>query len=337
MPKISVIVPVYNTEKYLHRCVDSILAQAFTDFELLLIDDGSTDSSGAICDEYAQADPRVRVFHIENGGASTARNLGLDNALGDWITFVDSDDWIGSNMYKDMITKAYEDKSEMVVCGVVIENNKIEKVQLQCPIEYVSNKSLQNISLIEGAICSSLWNKLFRRDLFIENNIKSEPRLSMWDDLWIVLRIRFFCPKISIVNNAYYHYRITDSPSITKSNVSSKISSQLLCASLLSDFFREKNVIQQYVVLSNWLKFHAKDALFDEGAYDEWRKQVPETHSYVWQYRSYYGLLRVLRYFIVIYGGNLGCCFLKLYKDIKGKIDKLKRKAFNNNFIRNRR
>lgn len=81
-PKISVIVPIYNTEKYLHRCVDSILSQTFTDFELLLIDDGSTDSSGAICDEYAVMDSRVRVFHKENGGVSSARNLGIGNRKG---------------------------------------------------------------------------------------------------------------------------------------------------------------------------------------------------------------------------------------------------------------
>ena len=81
-PKISVIVPVYNAEKYLHRCIDSILSQTFTDFELLLINDGSKDSSGAICDEYAAKDNRVRVFHKENGGVSSARNLGLDNANG---------------------------------------------------------------------------------------------------------------------------------------------------------------------------------------------------------------------------------------------------------------
>lgn len=93
---ISVIVPVYNTEKYLHRCIDSVLAQTFPDFELLLIDDGSTDSSGAICDEYAAKDGRVRVFHKENGGVSSARNLGLDNAQGEWITFVDSDDYLES-------------------------------------------------------------------------------------------------------------------------------------------------------------------------------------------------------------------------------------------------
>ena len=87
-PKISVIVPVYKVENYLHRCVDSILAQSFTDFELLLIDDGSPDNCGVICDEYAAKDSRVRVFHKPNGGVSSARNLGLDNARGGWIAFV---------------------------------------------------------------------------------------------------------------------------------------------------------------------------------------------------------------------------------------------------------
>lgn len=94
MPKISVIVPVYNTEQYLPRCIDSILAQTFTDFELLLIDDGSKDSSGKICDESAAKDSRIRVFHKENGGVSSARNMGLNNAQGEWITFVDSDDYL---------------------------------------------------------------------------------------------------------------------------------------------------------------------------------------------------------------------------------------------------
>ena len=93
-PKISVIAPVYNVEKYLPRCIDSILAQTFTDFELLLIDDGSKDHSREICDEYAKKDSRIRVFHKENGGVSSARNLGLDNVKGEWITFVDSDDYL---------------------------------------------------------------------------------------------------------------------------------------------------------------------------------------------------------------------------------------------------
>lgn len=102
-PAISVIVPVYKVEPYLHCCLDSILAQTFTDFELLLIDDGSPDQSGAICDEYAIKDSRIRVFHKENGGASSARNLGLDNARGEWVTFVDADDIIDSHFLEGLI------------------------------------------------------------------------------------------------------------------------------------------------------------------------------------------------------------------------------------------
>ena len=94
-PKISVIIPVYNAESTLRRCVDSVLAQTFTDFECLLINDGSKDKSGEICDEYAIRDSRIKVFHKENGGVSSARNVGLDNATGEWIAFVDSDDWVG--------------------------------------------------------------------------------------------------------------------------------------------------------------------------------------------------------------------------------------------------
>ena len=93
-PKISVIVPVYNVEQYLPRCIESILAQTYNDFELLLINDGSSDNSGNICDEYAKNNSRVRVFHKENGGVSSARNMGLDNAQGEYVVFVDSDDFI---------------------------------------------------------------------------------------------------------------------------------------------------------------------------------------------------------------------------------------------------
>ena len=96
LPKISIIVPVFNAEKYIHRCIDSLLAQSFTNFELILVDDGSSDRSGQICDEYAAKDSRVSVFHKKNEGVSSARNLGLDNAKGEWISFVDSGQSISS-------------------------------------------------------------------------------------------------------------------------------------------------------------------------------------------------------------------------------------------------
>lgn len=115
MPKISVIVPVYNVEKYLRQCIDSVLLQSYVDFELLLINDGSKDSSGKICDEYAARDSRVRVLHKENGGVSSARNLGLDNAQGEWIMFLDADDfWADNNILKKLIDVAERDNLDIV-------------------------------------------------------------------------------------------------------------------------------------------------------------------------------------------------------------------------------
>lgn len=121
MPKLSVIVPVYNTEKYLRECINSILAQTFTDFELILVDDGSTDRSGVICDEYANKDKRIRVIHQENGGVTVARRSGIQIACGEYMAFVDSDDWISQDMYQDMMAKAEAYGTDMVLCDIVVE------------------------------------------------------------------------------------------------------------------------------------------------------------------------------------------------------------------------
>lgn len=126
MPKVSIIVPVYKAEKYIKRCVDSIIAQTFSDWELLLIDDGSPDRSGEIIEDYAKADARVRVFHKENGGVSSARNLGLDNAQGEYLTFVDADDWI--------------DADNLAVCLPVIEQNRLDV--LQFPFKRIDEKGI---------------------------------------------------------------------------------------------------------------------------------------------------------------------------------------------------
>ncbi|MCH5296582.1 MAG: glycosyltransferase [Ruminococcus sp.] len=118
MPELSIIVPVYKVEKYLPKCIDSILAQTFTDFELILIDDGSPDRCGEICDEYASKDSRIKVIHQKNQGVSAARNVGLDIAKGTYLGFVDPDDWIEPKMYDVLIRTAKEKKADVVVCGI---------------------------------------------------------------------------------------------------------------------------------------------------------------------------------------------------------------------------
>ena len=118
---ISVIIPVYNSEKFLNRCVDSVLKQSYKELDIILIDDGSSDKSGEMCDQYAQMDKRVRVIHQKNRGVSAARNSGLDVAIGDYCTFVDSDDYIESEMYQSMIDIAEQYNCDVIMCDCVKE------------------------------------------------------------------------------------------------------------------------------------------------------------------------------------------------------------------------
>lgn len=123
MCRLSIIVPVYNVERYLNRCIDSILSQSFQDFELILVNDGSIDESGRICDKYAQIDKRIRVIHKENGGVSQARNVAISVAIGKYIAFVDSDDYISPNMYENLVSTAINTNADIVKCGFIVFDN----------------------------------------------------------------------------------------------------------------------------------------------------------------------------------------------------------------------
>ena len=146
MPVISVIVPVYNVEKYLHRCVDSILAQTFTDFELILVDDGSPDNCGKICDEYAEKDSRIHVIHKVNGGLSDARNAGIDwafaNSNSEWVTFIDSDDWVDKYYLEYLYNSILTHKTKLAVCNY--EKTYGEELSIIIPI-IVANTCARNI------------------------------------------------------------------------------------------------------------------------------------------------------------------------------------------------
>lgn len=167
MPKISIIVPVYNVEKYLRKCIKSILAQTFREFELLLINDGSTDRSGKICDEFAMNDDRIRVFHKVNGGVSSARNLGIKESLGDYIGFVDSDDYIEEDMYAVLYENIVRIHGDISICGfkVIDEDiNQIERIQNSGKIEVLTQEMLvEKETDMPWSIRLDTINKLFRK------------------------------------------------------------------------------------------------------------------------------------------------------------------------------
>ena len=199
-PKISIIVPVYNVEQYLPRCIDSILAQTFTDFEVLLVDDGSKDRSGAICDEYAAKDKRVKTFHKENGGVSSARNLGLDVAKGEWVSFIDADDYISNDFYADILNYNSSDviqKSFTIVTSA--ERTNVVNVVLQ---KLASKNEIDTFFVRKRN--NALWDKIIKREVI--GNVRFDNKISIGEDfiffLALVHKVRLYC--FSSVGRYYY-------------------------------------------------------------------------------------------------------------------------------------
>lgn len=214
-PKISVIVPVYKAEEYLHRCVDSILAQSFTGFELILINDGSPDNSGAICDEYAQKDNRVKVIHKENGGVASARQCGIDNATGEYTIHADPDDWVEPTMLEELYNKAVEENADMVVCDFYVNTHKSCVYRTQQVSKETSQEVLKG--LLFHRLHGSLWNKLIKSACYTDYNIRFVENLNYCEDYLICVNILVNNIKVAYLNKAFYHYdQIVNDNSITR-------------------------------------------------------------------------------------------------------------------------
>lgn len=218
MPKLSVIVPIYNTEKYLSNCIESILNQTFADFELILVDDGSTDGSGDVCDEYCQSDDRVKVIHQKNGGVTEARKQGIEVALGEYISFIDSDDWIESNMYQAMLEKADAYDADMILCDMIAEKQDTSTVirssnlsgffaAQQLEQEIFSNM-LFDFSKNEPGLSLNLCNKLIRSAIAKPAFAEFPSSVTYGEDALGSLICILNSKKIFIMENgAFYHYR----------------------------------------------------------------------------------------------------------------------------------
>ncbi len=201
---ISVIVPIYNVEKYLDRCIKSIVNQTYQNLEIILVDDGSTDNSGKICDEYVKKDDRIKVIHKENGGLSDARNVGIENATGRLIGFVDSDDYIDKDMFELLNTDLTKYDADIAICNVKKENENAELLE-ECGLEEIRvfNKKEALKLLIKDLIKSYAWNKLYKIELFAKVRF---PVGKTMEDVATTYKIFEKAEKIVFEGNTYYHY-----------------------------------------------------------------------------------------------------------------------------------
>ncbi len=220
MPELSIIVPVYKVEPYLPKCIDSILSQTFTDFELILIDDGSPDRCGEICDKYAAKDDRIVVIHQANKGVSAARNAGLDIAKGEYIGFVDSDDYIGKNYYQILINQAIACKAEIVSCAICIcdANGTPKYDTLQTEQVYNSEQMTKELFNTPDKLGGSCCNKVFLRSTV--KDIRFQTNMELCEDRFYLLRCYLICNKnIKLRSPSYY---VVENPNSATRSMCSK-------------------------------------------------------------------------------------------------------------------
>ena len=237
--QISIIIPVFNVEKYLERCIDSILSQTFSDFEIILINDGSKDKSGDICDKYAKIDYRIRVYHKKNEGVSSARNLGLSKANGEWITFVDSDDWIEQKCLEVIIKYAKENALDCIQFsykrindkGEIFETNTAQTTILRFD-EYIKSNSF--------TICAG--GTMFKKKIAIENNIQFIKGLKLAEDQIFMLTIIASCKRLQRIPDMFYCYYLNENSATQKSQFVD------ICESITAlDTFSYREKFQSYI------------------------------------------------------------------------------------------
>ena len=217
---ISIIVPVFNSEKTLGCCIDSILNQTYTNYELLLIDDGSSDKSGYICDQYAKQNCRIKVFHKKNGGISSVRQLGLNKCYGKYIQFVDSDDWIEKKCLEESIRIAEKTNADIVVSDFFINNNANE---IRTRQEYTGNLIEDFFS---GRIFGALWNKLIKAEFIKKSGVSFCHELSFCEDLTFLCELAIHTTIKVVMNpSAYYHYCVNTN-SLTKKTSKIKLENE---------------------------------------------------------------------------------------------------------------
>lgn len=274
-PTISIIVPVYKVEKYLHRCLDSIVNQTFTDWECILVDDGSPDDSGKICDEYAEKDKRFRVFHQTNAGVSNARNKGLDEVKGEYITFIDSDDWVDENMIRELYNCMVLHQAEIIVSGFSV----VDKTQ-RCEI-IVPKLGWLDMPTDFAYYVQNPFAKLFHKTILDKYNIRFPEGIELAEDLYFTFQVYFNSRSIFGLNESFYNYFQNEYSTMHNISVK-KILDNILVVQMIENLIIKFDK-KQWTKWLNIQKSKARNLFISSleiSRCDLWRQTFPETNLF---------------------------------------------------------
>lgn len=316
----SVIVPVYNVEKYLRECVDSILSQTFEDFELILVNDGSKDSSGAICDEYAAKDNRVKVIHKENGGQSTARNVGVKAATGEYAVFLDSDDMLADNHFFEDVKNKSADNTDIVVFRYCkyYEDGRTDACGINLADLDSSNKAefLKELVRRDAFFCSC-WSKCTRMSILKDNNIEFDTSLSCEDMDWyynVVSKAENF----EVIDKPYVYYRQREN-SVTSSFKKKSITDYIYTIKKWSNEFKSiENESEKAVMLSSLAKLYCNLLI----SYSRHTKELKDCKKDIFSFKWLlsYDLnprTKIISKFAKFFGLGLTCTLLQILEKVR--------------------
>ncbi len=247
IPLISIIIPVYNVESYLRRCIESVQGQTYHNIDIILVDDGSTDSSGNICEEYAKRDLRIRVIHKENGGLSDARNVGIKSAFGDYIAFVDSDDYICEVYIQYLASIFFENEADIVLCGYFQGEEECfpkRTIRYRKILSFDSKDMLRQWHGKYKQIETMAWGKLYKKLLFVDNNIYF-PKGYIFEDVYTTHLLVEKAKKIIITNEKLYYY-YKRKGSIINTISEEKLKKSLCAQNQRLDFFSKSGFQEAY-------------------------------------------------------------------------------------------
>lgn len=279
-PQISVIVPIYKIERYLRQCIDSILAQTFTDFELLLIDDGSPDGCPAICDEYAEKDARIRVFHKQNGGVTSARNKGLDNAKGNWIIYIDGDDWIEPTYVEELYNAAINNEADIAICAFRFVYEDGSSV-IEHPTRWDDDKSV-SLNRYISSVWTTAWGSIHKSSLYHNNGVRSPQNITYCEDFHLMARLCYFADKVITIDSPLYNYRQQLS-SIMHSLNDKTWRDELTAYKEIIDFFRNQGELEKYIKAMSWRTLKAtQEMTLDTSRFEDFKNYNPDKKNYIW-------------------------------------------------------
>lgn len=247
--KLSIVVPVYNAEEYLEKCLNSLVNQTIKNIEIILVNDGSTDNSLKICERFAQTDSRIKIFNQINSGQSKARNVGLDNASGEYVSFMDSDDWADLDYYEKLVNTAEKHNAEVSCASIIREKKHTKKMRINYKKETEYSQPQAKIDAAKSPDMCYVWNKVYKRELIEKLNLRFIEGM-IFEDVDFVTRAVYFSNKIVTVPNTYYHYWANDNSTVkTMRKSDKKRADSLVAKKSVLKFFKEHNLTSNSVNL----------------------------------------------------------------------------------------